>query len=70
MSEPVISKGAGEHGFTDGSAADADTGIMTAFGDDAGFIAVFINGFAWSEDGACGLKSDTHDDCLSAGNAT
>src|SRR3954447_1614435 len=70
MPEELICQHAGHHGFADWHGADADAGIVAAFGDDFGVGAAAIDGAARREDGRCRLHRKPRDQRLPGGDAT
>lgn len=65
----VVGYYAGHHGFADGDRADADAGVMAAFGDDLGFLAMPINGSARGQNRGGGLDRKTTDNFLARADA-
>ena len=62
MQQDVVGEDAGHHGFADGDRAYADAGVMAAFGDDLGLIALYIHRFTGGEDGGGWFDRKTADD--------
>ncbi len=69
MAQELVGENDGHHGFADGDGADADAGVMAALGDNLGFVAVAVNGFARAQNGGRGFDGKAANDLLAAGNA-
>ena len=69
MAQEMIRQHAGHHGFADRHRADADAGIVAAFGQDVGVVAAAIDGLARRQDRRRRLYGKTHHHRLASGDA-
>jgi hypothetical protein len=65
----MIRQHAGHHGFADRHGADADAGIVAAFGHDVGIVAAAVDAAARRQDRRRGLYRKTRHHRLSGGDA-
>src|SRR6266849_6000971 len=69
MAQEMIGEHAGHHGFADRHRADADAGVVAAFGGDVGVGALAIHGAARGQDRGCRLDRKARHHRLPGGDA-
>src|SRR5262245_64689911 len=69
MTQELVRKHAGHHGFADRNGADADARIVAAFGDNLGFAAKTVDGAARLQDRRGWLDGKARHDGLAGGDA-
>ena len=68
MAESVVCEDERHHRFADRHCADADAGVVAAFGHDLGFVAFDIDRLARRENGRGGFHRETDDNRLAGRN--
>src|SRR5215472_9394707 len=69
VAQHMIGEDRSHHRFADGHRADADTGIVAAFGLNLDFLAMRIDAFPRQEDRTRRLDRETDDDVLAGRDA-
>ena len=69
MAKERVGKHARDHRFADGHSANADTGIVSAFGDDVGLVARARNRLTRRQDRRGRLDCEARDDRLARRDA-